>query len=89
MLGVRRVESGDENWGLAGWLRVVRAASLEQRALAFRLGGRNGAQHGSDRFVEYRFQALLRQRGAFQIFDGPNLFGHGQTLWRRGRDKQN
>ena len=42
----------------------------------------NWTQHGSNRLVKHRLEALLRQRWALQILDGADLFGHGQALKR-------
>ena len=37
-------------------------------------------EDGPDGLVEHRLEALLRQRGALQILDSTDVFGHRQTL---------
>lgn len=54
--------------------------NLQNGTFTFVFHRYDGAEDGSDRFVEHGFQALLGECRTFQILDGANLLGHGQTL---------
>lgn len=59
---------------------TCKGVNLQNWTFTFVFHRYDGTENGTDRFVENGFEPLLCQGRTFQILDGTDFLGHGQSL---------